>query len=273
MSIAEIKEVAHTKCTRCKCHRANDMYLNAKGRRLKTCSTCRSRFSCDKCDYKCSANGDLNKHKKAVHDKIKNFTCDKCDFKCSANGTLNNHKKAVHDKIRDFECDKCDYRCSANGDLNNHKKAVHDKIRDFECDKCDYKCSTNGDLNKHKKTCTGKLNISGGELACRKALELLNTKYETEYTFPDCKGETNKLLRFDFYIPEQNKLIEYDGHGHFKPVRFGGVSQERANENFKRRLRYDNIKNEYCEKNKIELLRIPYTCIDEVYYLIEEFIN
>ena len=37
------KEVAHTKCNSCKCYRSADLFLNAKGRRLKSCTTCRDK--------------------------------------------------------------------------------------------------------------------------------------------------------------------------------------------------------------------------------------
>jgi hypothetical protein len=76
-------EVEHTKCGRCKCWRANDLFLNPKGRRLKTCSTCRTRYKCTKCDYKCASTGNLNKHNKQVHLKIKDIKCDQCDYACS----------------------------------------------------------------------------------------------------------------------------------------------------------------------------------------------
>lgn len=100
---------------------------------LRTCIQCGEMF---KCDYKCSLNADLQKHIKAVHDKIKDFECTypKC-VKCSTNSHLQQHIKSVHDKIRDFECPypDCDYKCSVNAGLQRHINAVHDGIQDFEC--------------------------------------------------------------------------------------------------------------------------------------------
>jgi hypothetical protein len=37
------KEVKHEKCNRCKCWRTVELFLNDKGRRLKTCTVCRER--------------------------------------------------------------------------------------------------------------------------------------------------------------------------------------------------------------------------------------
>ena len=36
-----MEEVKHEKCRRCKCWRADNQFLNDKGRRMKTCGTCR----------------------------------------------------------------------------------------------------------------------------------------------------------------------------------------------------------------------------------------
>ena len=38
----------------------------------------------------------------------------------------------------------------------------------------------------------------------------------------------------------------------------GGISDEKAFENFKKTQWHDSIKTAYCESNKIPLLRIPY---------------
>lgn len=70
-------------------------------------------------------------------------------------------------------------------------------------------------------------------------------------TFDDCRRK--KLLPFDFYLPDYNMCIEYDGEQHFMPVEyFGGINK------FLKQVETDNIKTEYCNKNCIQLLRIKY---------------
>ena len=56
--------------------------------------------------------------------------------------------------------------------------------------------------------------------------------------------ETIKKHRqvIDIYILELKLAIEYDGEQHFRPVRFCGISQERAEENFKNVQRLDALK-------------------------------
>ena len=83
-----------------------------------------------------------------------------------------------------------------------------------------------------------------------------NIVYKPQFSFNDCKDK--RKLPFDFYLPDYNILVEYDGQQHYRPVNFGGISDEKAFENFKKTQRHDSIKTTYCESNKIPLLRIPY---------------
>jgi very-short-patch-repair endonuclease len=84
-------------------------------------------------------------------------------------------------------------------------------------------------------------------------------KFVREKSFYDCTNisRVKKTIKrcyslpFDFYIPNFNVCIEYDGAHHFKAV----FSQE----SFENRKKLDKIKNQYCEENGIKLIRIPYT--------------
>ena len=70
--------------------------------------------------------------------------------------------------------------------------------------------------------------------------------------FSDCKNI--RRLRYDFYLPNQNLLIEYDGEPHFREVAYLG-----GKVGFELRQTNDNLKTEYAKNNNIKLLRIPYT--------------
>jgi very-short-patch-repair endonuclease len=60
-------------------------------------------------------------------------------------------------------------------------------------------------------------------------------------------------LPFDFYLPEYNLIIEFDGDQHYRNTeKFG------KNGGFERIQKHDKMKNEYCEKNNIHLLRLTY---------------
>lgn len=68
----------------------------------------------------------------------------------------------------------------------------------------------------------------------------------------------DNYYRFDFYLPQYNLFIEYDGEQHYKPVRYYNQSDEAVNVTFKMTQEHDRTKNLYCEENAINLLRIPY---------------
>lgn len=94
-----------------------------------------------------------------------------------------------------------------------------------------------------------------------------NYTFEREYSFKDCRYI--QPLPFDFAVKTKDNdilcLIEYDGEQHYKPVIiFGG---EKALEETKMR---DNIKNEYCKKNGIKLIRIPYWEFDNIERIIKK---
>lgn len=67
-----------------------------------------------------------------------------------------------------------------------------------------------------------------------------------------------KPLPFDFYVPDLNVCIEYQGEQHYRPVNFGGISDEEACNNFLTTQRHDEIKRNYCTNNNIKLICIPY---------------
>lgn len=95
--------------------------------------------------------------------------------------------------------------------------------------------------------------ISHGEQKIKEYLIKNNIEFEREVSFPECKYY--KPLKFDFKIRNRGQeiLIEFDGIQHFQPVEiFGGE------ESFLLSKKRDNIKNKFCEDNKIKLVRISY---------------
>lgn len=94
-------------------------------------------------------------------------------------------------------------------------------------------------------------NESKGENEIRSILDLNKIKYINQYKFPDCKNKNE--LPFDFYLPDSNTCIEFNGIQHYKPVLyFGGIDK------FKQQQINDNIKKEYCKNNNIKLIIIRY---------------
>lgn len=88
---------------------------------------------------------------------------------------------------------------------------------------------------------------------------------EQEKRFKTCRDK--KPLPFDFFIPDYNLIIEYDGEQHFKTRFFDNVS-------FKSSLEYtqyhDELKTLWCEENGFELLRISYKDFNNIEDILSE---
>jgi very-short-patch-repair endonuclease len=114
-----------------------------------------------------------------------------------------------------------------------------------------------------------KCSESKGESIISKLLNTLEIQFVKEKKFEDCKnskvGRYCRRLPFDFYLPEFNVVIEYDGKQHFEPIKqFGGE------ETYKRIQINDEIKNKYCKDNGIKMIRIPYTIkFDDILSLLK----
>jgi len=94
-------------------------------------------------------------------------------------------------------------------------------------------------------------NDSIGEKEVRNFLISNDIKFIPQHTFENCKNK--KILSFDFYLPDYNICIEYDGIQHFEPIEhFGGQPELEI------RKHLDKIKTDYCKNNNIKLIRIRY---------------
>lgn len=95
------------------------------------------------------------------------------------------------------------------------------------------------------------------------SLLLSNNKipFSTQKTFETCIfPETHHKAKFDFYIEDQNYLIEYDGIQHFEYIDTGW----RTKANYETTIKRDNFKNQWCKNNHIPLIRIPYTHLENL---------
>lgn len=104
----------------------------------------------------------------------------------------------------------------------------------------------------------GCLNQSHGELLIQEILKDNNINFESEYIEKNCQLSTGGYARFDFKV--NNYFIEFDGVQHFYATNRGWNTEEHLKET---QLR-DSEKNEYCLKNNIPLIRIPYTHLKEL---------
>ena len=159
-------------------------------------------------------------------------------------------------------CPKCSGKNKkTTEEFCNESVIIHNNEYDYSL--VDYKnnrikvniiCSKHGLFNQIPKDHLNgsgcpKCNKSKGEIMISNFLESLNIKYFEQYKFEKCKNY--QKLSFDFYLPDYNICIEYDGRQHFEHI-FG------YEKDFLRMQENDNIKNKYCFNNNIRLIRIKY---------------
>jgi hypothetical protein len=111
--------------------------------------------------------------------------------------------------------------------------------------------------------------MSESERQIARFLDKKNVKYKLQYQYFFCRDK--KCLPFDFAVLGDDKkvkfLIEYDGEQHFEPVDFG-EGMKVAKENFKICKKHDKIKDRYCKRHHIDLVRIPFYERKNMYKII-----
>jgi len=222
---------------------------------------------------------------KAIHgdkydygDIIYHRTDSSLNITCKIHGVFTT---TPHKLLSGYGCKKCGTLTTANkrrrttaffiekakevhGDLYDYSEAAYLSQRDKVTIICPihgrFSQTASDHLGGHGcSLCSG----SQGERKISRYLKSQNIAYACQHTFAGCIYK--KKLRFDFYIPDRNLCIEYDGRQHTESVDFfGGVALlEELN-------RKDEIKTQYCIDHNIGLLRISYIDYDRIEELVHE---
>ena len=143
--------------------------------------------------------------------------------------------------------------------------------------KCDCAAGTEHDIDGYalrtgKSLSCGCDSRSNGERSITYLLNKNNILFEQEKSFDSCKMKKYGKLRFDFYVNNQY-LIEFDGEQHFIEREKGWNDPEKLKKTQER----DAFKNQWCKKNNIPLIRIPYwhikkLCIEDLLLETSEYI-
>lgn len=135
------------------------------------------------------------------------------------------------------------------------------------CDCGNEKIVNGYDLRKGMVSSCGCLGNSKGEFQIEKILKENKILFQKEFS----QKIENRIFRFDFFI-NNSYFIEFDGIQHYKSSEFFGGKDYLIyiQEN-------DKIKNNWCKKNNIPLIRIPYThlnklCIEDLLLETSNFI-
>lgn len=98
---------------------------------------------------------------------------------------------------------------------------------------------------------------SKGEDNIAQLLRNNNIEFIQQKTFPDLNYESKIPVRFDFFLPAYNRLIEYDGIQHYQPDCWKSVPLSLIQKR-------DNVRNKYALAHNIPLVRIPYWMRDKI---------
>lgn len=198
---------------------------------------------------------DYTKSKYISNGKVEIY-CKKCDkyFLQYSNNHLKGHG-----------CPYCSHnKKSDNKNFKETANIIHNNFYDYSLvnyknnsTKVDIICPVHGVFKqspeKHilRKHGCPKCNASKAEKQIDILLKNNDIIFITQKKFNDCRNILP--LPFDFYIPDLNICIEFDGQQHFRSFqKFGGIKK------LEDTIRNDNIKTEYCLRNNIKLLRIKY---------------
>ena len=205
----------------------------------------------------------------------------KIRIKCHIHGIYNQTpSKHINSK---HGCPKCSGYHKTTETIIEEFKKVHGNLYDYSLvnfinmiSKIKIICKSHGvfeiDPHHHISSRAGcpKCKSSKGEKIVRDILTKYNILFEEQKRFPDCKYK--KQLPFDFYLPNHNITIEYDGIQHHKPYSFRTDSEENKQKNFELVKLKDNIKTDYCIKNNIQLIRISYQDKYNILYILNRYI-
>jgi len=162
-------------------------------------------------------------------------------------------KKCLLDKMYSNTDDFIIKAKNKHGDIYNYSLVRYKSARD----NIDIICSKHGIFEQQPYA---HLNGNGCPICRESKGEKLISKwlleneilFKRQFKFKDCRYK--RPLPFDFYLPKQHILIEYDGELHFEIIEhFGGIKK------LEKLQRNDKIKTEYCINNNIKLIRIKYT--------------
>jgi len=96
--------------------------------------------------------------------------------------------------------------------------------------------------------------------------------FEPQYTFEGLVSDANNPLRFDFAVFEDDNklkcLIEYDGEQHYNWKKTWITKEQ-----FERIQYHDKLKNEYCLKNNIKLIRIRWKDFKNIEKILKNELN
>lgn len=202
-------------------------------------------------------------YEKRVNDLLHGYGCSYC--KGLPRRNVEEMKNYVKEKDNDYEL-KSDHKRTRDIGLFYHKKCNNNfrmKIHNFITK--GQRCPICAKLENRDP----RFYDSKGVLTIKDFLNDNGIEFENEKMFEKCYGKkTHKLLPFDIFVNDLNLIIEYDGNQHFEPVDFFG-----GEESFERIKINDEIKNNFCRNNNINMVRISYLNREKINEILRDIVQ
>jgi serine protease inhibitor ecotin len=269
-------------------------YVNAKTKVIITCPIhgnfeqlptdhLKVQIGCSKCSNKIKLTNKTfiekarekhgHKYNYDLVDYINNYT--KVIISCPIHGNFNQQAKC---HLSGKGC----FACSGKTPLTNEtfiEKAREKHGHKYNYDLVDYignktkviiSCPIHGSFsqspNNHisKKAGCPKCNSSKGEMLIYNYLLEKHIQFIEQKRFKELGNQS-----FDFFLPEHNILVEFQGEQHYEPVRFGGISEHNAKKFFEKQQKLDNRKKDFCHKYGYILIEIRYD--EEPEYILNDY--
>jgi protein-arginine kinase activator protein McsA len=228
----------------------------------------RKRQRCPKCskEDKVFSNEEFISKAEKIHNYSYDYShCNWTDSKCKVKIRCPKHglfEQFASNHLKRYGCIKCkierqfDSFVKKSNNIHNNKWNYSKSIYKNNKTAIEIVCQYHGsfwqrpDNHLQGNGCPA-CKLSKGEIMIVDILNKLNIKHISQKTFDECKSKYK--LRFDFWLPEYNTCIEYDGPQHETAIDFfGGIS------NLEKNIYHDNIKSLFCINNNINLIRISY---------------
>ena len=177
-------------------------------------------------------------YKTTPRDLAKAGMCTRCSSR---------YRRSIEDVKSEIDTEsRGEYRVCSTTYKNSHTPIV---VKHLECG-TEYPV-TRANFVLRGRRCP-KCSASIGEKLVQDVLVDLDISFCVQQKFDDLVYK--RPLSYDFYLPDRNILIEYQGEQHYAPVEhFGGE------ETFRHQQVLDEIKRDYAQTNGIRLLEIPFT--------------
>lgn len=143
-----------------------------------------------------------------------------------------------------FSYKKVWFQCSSGSHDDYLRHISSSNTYNFRCPECQY---------------------SKGEQRISEYLTKNSIKYIPQKEYNDLLGINNGQLSYDFYLPQYNLLIEYQGEQHKKYI----PGFHKSKKDFEKQVEHDKRKKEYAQLNNIKLLEIWYWDYDRIEEILE----